>query len=67
MIKKGRLSPSFFNHLKILPKIERTILLPIPRPMVVAVVLSVFSKAFCPADFFFRELEEDFLVFAFAI
>ena len=25
-----------------------------PRPMVVAVVLRVFSRAFCPADFFFR-------------
>lgn len=32
---------------------ERTIRLPRLRPMVVAVVFNVFSKALAPADFFF--------------
>ena len=60
MIEKGRpfnkLSPPFQSYLKILPKIDLTILLPMPRPMVVAVVLMVFSRALRPVDFFVREL-----------
>ena len=54
MNEKSRQIVGFFRfhlqrkqaYLKMLPRMERTILLPMPRPMVVAVVLSVFSKAF---------------------
>ena len=45
---------------------DRTILLPRLRPMVVAVVFNVFSKALAPADFFFFELEDLLVDFAFS-
>ena len=45
---------------------DRTILLPRLRPMVVAVVFNVFSKALAPADFFFLELEDLLVDFVFS-
>ena len=56
MIKKGRRCLPFSHFLKIPPNIERTMDLPRLRPIVVAVVLMVFSNALPAVDFFFLVL-----------